>query len=78
MHLAKFLTTESGKYIMSAILGFGLATMFRFSCSGKNCYIFKAPDFNEINDKIFKHDGSCYKYSQVSKQCDKTKPIIDP
>jgi hypothetical protein len=76
MHLAKFLTTESGKYLMSAILGFGLATLFRFSCSGKNCLILKAPSMEEVKDKIFKHDGQCYTYQAVTQRCDKTQEIV--
>lgn len=78
MHLSKFLNTQSGKYLMSAILGFGLATFFRFSCSGKNCIILKAPDFNEIKNKLYSHDGVCYKYEPVSKSCDPSKSSVMP
>ena len=49
MYLNKFLHTHSGKYIMSVILGFGLATLFRTVCKGKNCLLFKAPPMDEID-----------------------------
>ena len=40
MHLSKFLHTQSGKMLMSIILGFGLASLFRTVCKEKNCIIF--------------------------------------
>ena len=36
MHLRKFFSTDSGKHIMSAILGFGLASLFRVVCKDRN------------------------------------------
>jgi hypothetical protein len=70
MHLSKFFHTESGKYLMSIILGFGLATLFRTVCKGKNCLIMTAPPLDEIQDKVFKHQGKCYKFTSVTKKCD--------
>ena len=77
MHLSKFLHTENGKIIMSMILGFGLATMFRMTCQGKNCVIFRAPGIDEIQDKVFKHDGSCYKYSHVTQECNSEIAVVE-
>jgi hypothetical protein len=37
---------------MSILLGFGLATLFRTVCKGKNCVVVKAPEFEEVNGKI--------------------------
>ena len=73
MYLNKFLHTHSGKYIMSVILGFGLATLFRTVCKGKNCLLFKAPPMDEIQDKVFKHQDKCYKFTPVTKKCDTSK-----
>ena len=41
MELSKVFKTETGRIIMSVLLGLGLATLFRKSCQGKNCMIFK-------------------------------------
>lgn len=76
MNLAKFLHSPTGRYIMSAVLGFGLATAFRAVCSGKNCVIFEAPPLSEIEDKIFEHDGKCYKYEHANSSCDPSKEIV--
>jgi hypothetical protein len=77
MYLNKFLHTHSGKYIMSVILGFGLATLFRTVCKGKNCLLFKAPPMDEIQDKVFKHQDKCYKFTPVTKKCDTNKKNVE-
>ena len=61
MYLSKFVHSVTGRNLMSIILGLGLATFFRKMCSGKNCIITKAPPLEEIDDKIYKFDGKCYK-----------------
>ena len=58
MYLSKFVHSETGRYLMSVILGLGLATFFRKMCSGKNCIVSKAPPLEEIEDKIYKFDGN--------------------
>jgi hypothetical protein len=76
LHLSKFLKTETGKYIMSILLGFGLATVFRKICKGDNCVIFYAPPLDEIENKIFKQDGKCYQYNLVSTKCNSKKRSV--
>lgn len=77
MYLGKFVHTETGKYLMSILLGFGLASLFRTVCKGKNCIIFHAPPLDQIEEKIYKYDNKCYKFTPESSKCDKTKKIVD-
>jgi hypothetical protein len=76
MHLNKFFHTQSGKYIMSVILGFGLATLFRTVCKGKNCILFKAPPLDEIKDKIYKYEDKCFKFTPTATKCNANKQTV--
>ena len=76
IHFGKFVHTETGKYIMSILLGFGLASLFRVVCKEKNCIIFHAPPLDEIKDKIFKYDNKCYKYEPTPTKCEVNKKIV--
>jgi hypothetical protein len=69
IHFGKFLHTERGKIIMSILLGFGLASLFRTVCKDKNCIIFHAAPLDEIKDKIYKNNGKCVKYTPVATKC---------
>ena len=71
IHLGKFVHTETGKIVMSILLGLGLASLFRSVCKGKGCLTFRAAPFDEFKDKIYKNlSGKCVKYNQVSSKCD--------
>lgn len=77
VHLSKFIHTETGKYVMSILLGLGIATFFREICKGRNCIVFHAPPLEDVENKIFKYDNKCYKYSTAPTKCDNNKKIID-
>jgi hypothetical protein len=77
VNFGKFVHTQTGKYIMSILLGFGLASLFRTVCKDKECVIFHAPPLEEIKDKIYSHDNKCYKYTPAVTKCSKDKKIVE-
>ena len=77
MHLGKFVHTETGRIIMSILLGFGLASLFRTICKNKDCLIFRAPPLEQFKDKIYKSNGKCVKYTPVSTKCSINSKTID-
>jgi hypothetical protein len=78
MNLGKFVHTQTGKIIMSAILGFGLASLFRTVCQKKNCLAFHAPPLEEFEDKIYKNNnGKCVKYNYVPTKCRTNAKIVE-
>lgn len=72
--LKKFLTSKIGILIFSALMGLGLAGLFKMSCDSKSCIVYKAPDFSNI--KIVKVNGKCYKVSEKFVECDDNKEKI--
>ena len=45
MNLRRLIYSDIGKYIISILLGLGLATLFRKVCKDRNCIVFKAPNY---------------------------------
>jgi len=76
MHLSKFVHSKTGRIVMSILLGFGLASLFRTVCKDKNCIIFKAPPLDEIDNKIYKQNGKCYTYTSENIKCDSNKKNV--
>jgi len=77
-NLGKFVHTETGRIIMSILLGFGLASLFRKICKDKECIIFHAPSLHDFKDKIYMNDtGKCVKYKPVATKCSVNSKIID-
>jgi hypothetical protein len=77
INLGKFVHTETGKVIMSLLLGFGLASLFRTVCKDKNCLTFHAPPLEEIKDKIYKENEKCVKYNFIPTKCNAHIKTID-
>lgn len=77
-NLKKFLNSYIGQILASAILGFGLASIFRKSCENRNCLVFHAPsDLKQIEKDVYKYDGKCYKFKPTSMKCNKEKKILN-
>ncbi len=77
MHLDKFINTQTGKYLMSILLGIGLATLFRSVCKGSRCNVIKAPPMEEIDGQIYKIDGKCYEMKTNSITCDPKRKTLN-
>jgi len=77
MNLGKFVHTQTGKTLMSILLGFGLASLFRIVCKNKDCLIFHAPPLDQIKDKIYKINNKCVNYKPIATKCSLTSKIIN-
>jgi len=77
MHLSKLVNSNTGKYIMSIILGVGVATLFRITCLGEDCKIYRAPPLDELEDKIYKFDDKCYIMEANANSCDSKNKIYN-
>ena len=73
-NLIDLFKTKEGRILVSILWGIGLATIFRKTCSGRACIVYKAPDPKEITSNVYGHNGKCYKYSVESTKC--TKDVI--
>jgi len=69
LNLGKFVHTEKGKMVMSILLGFGLASLFRQVCKGTNCTKFYAAPLDQIKDKIYKNGKSCVTFKPLFAKC---------
>jgi hypothetical protein len=78
IHVKRFFKDETGKILLSIILGLGLASLFKASCDSRSCIVYKAPDFgDEKNKKTLKYNGKCYKAEEKIETCDSGKKQIE-
>lgn len=68
--LSDLMENPTGQMLVSILLGFGLATLFRKVCTGKNCVVVEGPALSDINKYYYKIDESCYKYTPYQTSCD--------
>ena len=76
MNVSRLLNGKYSKFVISFILGLGIATLFRKACNKKNCMVFKVPIMDKLKSKNFKFDGKCYKFVPEAVKCVPHKKII--
>ena len=77
MNFKRLFSTPIGRFLISVLLGLGLATLFKKTCTDKNCIVFNGPIIGDIDGKIYKHGEECYQYTSGSVKCDDSKKIVD-
>ena len=52
-NIINLIYTKFGRYIISILLGLGLASIFRKACNNRNCLKFKAPSLKSLENKKY-------------------------
>ena len=76
MRIRNFIQSDYGKIIISILLGFGLSTLFRKTCSDKKCMKFVGPPLSKIKGQTFSYDDKCYQFNPKSVTCNPNKKIV--
>jgi hypothetical protein len=72
----KIVSSDRGAIVMSILLGFGIATLFRKACLTRDCIVFEAPSKEMLTQGILKYDGKCYQNEPEHVQCDRKKKKV--
>ena len=76
MNIKRLIYGKYSKIIISIIIGFGLATIFRRICNESDCLEFRAPVQKKLEDTIYKEDNHCFKFNYRNTRCDNNKKKI--
>lgn len=78
MNLDNLLHTKVGKYILSFLLGLGLASLFRVACKDNTCVVLKAPtDYQQIEQKTYRINDKCYQFKPVATKCSSSMKTVE-
>lgn len=76
MHLENFVRSQTGRWIMSILLGLGVATLFQRVCKGRHCFVERAPPFSDLDDQVYKFNGKCYEMKRNAVSCSAEKKTL--
>lgn len=65
----KVVSSDRGAIVMSILLGFGIATLFRKTCLRRSCIVFEAPPKDVLTKGILKYNGKCYQNEPHHVKC---------
>lgn len=67
--IAELTMSQSGRRVLSVILGLGLASLFRQVCKKGQCIVVKGPPVQDVEKYLYKIDDQCYKYTVQARSC---------
>jgi hypothetical protein len=61
-------------FIISCLIGFGLAAMMRPLCKGPDCIVIRGPEVSQFKDSVYQIGEGCYEFKVKTTECpaDKT------
>lgn len=77
MDISAFMSSTTGKYLVSMILGFGLATLMTNTCQDAMCTVLRAPDPKMYSQNSFRFGEKCWSYRTTATSCKSSRGIID-
>jgi hypothetical protein len=66
--------------IISLLLGFGIAAIFRPLCKGPDCLILRGPPVDEIRGKVYQFGSKCIEFVPKAIECpskDTKKTVVE-
>ena len=65
--------------LISIVLGFGLAAMFRPLCKGPECVILRGPPVTDIRGTVYQFGSKCVEFDAKAIECptDNKVPIVE-
>jgi len=68
--------------LLSVLLGFGLAAIFRPLCKGPECLILRGPPVGDIKGAVYQFGSKCVEFDAKAVECPSAKdkkviPIVD-
>jgi hypothetical protein len=77
MDISAIMSSTTGIYLVSIVLGFGLATLMTGTCQGAFCTVLRAPDPKTYAHDSFSFGGKCWTYNTAATSCNATQAVID-
>ena len=77
MYIRRLIYSDIGKYVISILLGLGIATLFRRACKDRSCLVFRGASINKVKDQIFKFGDKCYIFTPEIGKCHESKQTLD-
>ena len=77
--LESFLKVPGMAALISFVIGFGIAAIFRPLCKGPDCLILRGPPINEIRGSVYQFGNKCVEFDAKTVECpkDTTKKVVE-
>ena len=67
--LETWLADEKIGILLSCIIGFGIAALFRPMCKEGDCVVLRGPPVNQMRDVVYQMGGKCHEFTPKAVAC---------
>jgi hypothetical protein len=67
--LETWLANEKIGILISCIIGFGIAALFRPMCKEGDCVVLRGPPVNQMRDVVYQMGGKCHEFTPKAVAC---------
>ena len=78
--LESFLKVPGLATLISFVIGFGIAAIFRPLCKGPDCLVVRGPPVNEIRGSVYQFGSKCVEFIAKAVECppkDAKKTVVE-
>jgi hypothetical protein len=69
INFLEFLDRPGVATLVSLLIGFGIAAMFRPLCKGPDCLVLRGPPVNEIRGAVYQFGAKCVEFDAKAIAC---------
>jgi hypothetical protein len=69
MDFMTWLDNKNVSMLVSCVLGFGLAAIFRPVCKGPDCVILRGPPISQIRGSVYQFGSKCHEFMPKVVEC---------
>lgn len=77
LDLAGILAIPHMPTLLSFILGFGIACIFRPLCKGPDCLIQRGPPVNELRGSVYQFGSKCIEFIPKAVECPSKEKVVE-
>ena len=78
MEWSAWLDNKNVGLMVSCVLGFGLAALFRPMCKGPDCVVLRGPPVSQIRDAVYQIGSKCHEFKPKVVECPKDgTPVVE-
>lgn len=69
MDFMTWIENKNVSLLVSCVLGFGLAAIFRPMCKGPDCVILRGPPISQIRNSVYQFGSKCHEFVPKPVEC---------
>jgi hypothetical protein len=79
MDFLTYIENKNVAFLLSCVLGFGMAALLRPMCKGPDCVILRGPPISQVRNAVYQTGSKCHEFEAKVVKCpvDENTKVVD-